>query len=80
MIQSLDEVMNKIKSIKEEMDVVEYRVLNTRTHIDTIEESLKKISKEVLEGFHSVSHKINKLEEIVTKLEKEVDELCNRQK
>ncbi|OHD55016.1 MAG: hypothetical protein A2Y33_03360 [Spirochaetes bacterium GWF1_51_8] len=80
MVQNLDDVMNKIKSIKEEMDVVEYRVLNTRTHIETIEESMKKINKEVLEGFHSVSHKINRLEEIILKLEHEVDELCNREK
>jgi hypothetical protein len=45
MVQNLDEVMAKIKVIKEEMDVVEFRVLNTRTHIETIEESVKKIRR-----------------------------------
>ena len=78
MIQSLDEVMGKIKTIKEEMDVVEYRVLSTRTHVESIEENTKRISKEILEGFHAVSSKINKLEEIIKKLEKEVDEMYQR--
>jgi DNA anti-recombination protein RmuC len=80
MVQNLDEVMAKIKAIKEEMDVVEYRVINTRTHVENIESDVKKIGKEVLEGFHSVSAKINKLEEIIKKLEKEVDEMYNSRK
>lgn len=75
MVQNLDEVMAKIKSIKEEMDVVEYRVINTRTHVETIEENVKKIGREILEGFHSVSGKINHLEDIILKLKEEVDEL-----
>ncbi len=80
MVQNLDEVMNKIKTIKEEMDVVEYRVINTRTHVETIENEMKKVNKEILEGFHSVSSKINKIEEIVKKLEKEVDEIYKKSK
>ncbi len=80
MVQNLDEVMSKIKTIKEEMDVVEYRVINTRTHVETIETDMKKINKEILEGFHSVSSKINVIEDIVKKLEKEIDEIYKRTK
>lgn len=80
MVQNLDEVLGKIKTIKEEMDVVEYRVINTRTHVENIENDMKKINKEVLEGFHSVSAKINKIEEIMKKLEKEIDEIYKKNK
>lgn len=63
MVQNLDDVMNKIKAIKGEMDVVEYRVINTRTHVESIEKNVEKISREVIEGFHSVSGKVNRFEE-----------------
>lgn len=80
MVQNLDEIMVKIKAIKEEMDVVEYRVINTRTHVENIEDTVKKLNKEVLEGFHSVAGKINNLESIIIKLEKEVDEMYKNSK
>lgn len=73
MVQNLDEVMSKIKAIKEEMDVVEFRVMNTRTHMETVEESMKKISKEILEGFHAVSAKINHLESMLKEVEDKIE-------
>ncbi len=75
MIQNLDQIMDKIKNIKEEIDVVEYRVINTRTHVETIEDDMKKLSKGILEGFHSVSSKVNKLEQVIMDLEKKLDSL-----
>lgn len=75
MIQNLDQIAGKIKTIKEEMDVVEYRVINTRTHVETIEDDMKKLSKGILEGFHSVSAKVNSLEEVILKLEKKIDSI-----
>ena len=75
MIQNLDEVMAKIKNIKGEMDVVEYRVINTRTHVETIESDIKKVNKQILEGFHSVSSKINALEDVIKSLQAEIESL-----
>ena len=75
MIQNLDEVMAKIKNIKGEMDVVEYRVINTRTHVETIENDIKKVNKQILEGFHSVSAKINSLEEVIKGFQSDIESL-----
>ena len=75
MIQNLDEVMAKIKNIKGEMDVVEYRVINTRTHVETIESDIKKVNKQILEGFHSVSSKINALEDVIKSLQADIESL-----
>ncbi|MGC8765729.1 MAG: hypothetical protein ACP5QT_07570 [Brevinematia bacterium] len=69
MEHTLNEVFEKIKAIKEEVDKVEFRVLNTKNHIDTVEKTMEKISKELLEGFHRVCVKINHLEEELKKLE-----------
>ncbi len=69
MEHTLNEVFEKIKAIKEEVDKIEFRVLNTKNHIDTIEKGMEKISKEILEGFHRVCSKINHLEAELKKVE-----------
>jgi len=69
MQHTLDEIFEKVKTIKEEVDKVEFRVLNTKTHIDTVEKTMEKIAKEVLEGFHRVCARINHLEEELKKVE-----------
>lgn len=78
MDKNLDELLLKVKGIKEEVDKVEFRVLNTRTHIDSIEKSMEKISKEILEGFHIVSGKVNHLEGEVKKIESLLEELLKK--
>jgi predicted nucleic acid-binding Zn-ribbon protein len=80
MEKSLDELLVKIKTIKEEVDKVEFRVLNTRTHMETIEKSTEKIGKEILEGFHIVSNKVNHLEEEMKKVEKLLEDLQKNNK
>lgn len=69
MEHTFDEIFEKIKTIKEEVDKIEFRVLNSRTHLDAIEKTMEKVSKEVLEGFHRVCSKINHLEEEIKKIE-----------
>jgi DNA anti-recombination protein RmuC len=69
MEKNLDEIMDKVKGIKQEMDKMEFRVLNTKTHIETVEKTMEKISKEIIEGFHIVSNKVNHLEEEMKKVE-----------
>ena len=69
MEHTLNEVFEKIKTIKEEIDKVEFRVMSTKSHLDTVEQTLERINKEVLEGFHKVCAKINHLEEEVKKVE-----------
>ncbi len=65
----LDEIFEKVKGIKQEMDKMEFRVLNTKTHIESVEKTMEKISKEIIEGFHIVSTKVNHLEEEIKKVE-----------
>ncbi len=74
MEKNLDNVMEKVMNIKQELDKVEFRVLNTKTHLETVEHAMEKISKEIIEGFHIVSCKVNHLEEEVKKVEKLVEE------
>jgi hypothetical protein len=69
MEKNLDEIMMKVQGIKQEMDKMEFRVLNTKTHIETVEKTMEKISKEIIEGFHIVSNKVNHLEEEMKKVE-----------
>lgn len=69
MEKNLDEIMDKVKGIKQEMDKMEFRVLNTKTHIETVEKTMEKISKEIIEGFHIVSNKVNHLEDEMKKVE-----------
>ncbi len=69
MEKNLDNVMEKVMNIKQELDKVEFRVLNTKTHLETVEHSMEKISKEIIEGFHIVSCKVNHIEEEIRKIE-----------
>ena len=78
MDKSLDELMIKVKSIKEEVDKVEFRVLNTKTHMETIEKATEKINKEILEGFHIVAGKVNHLEEEMKKVERLLEEVLKK--
>jgi len=80
MVNSLDEVMEKIMSIKQELDKVEFRVQSTKTHMETIEKCTEKVSKEVIEGFHIVSSKVNHLEEEMKRIEKALDNISKKLK
>ncbi len=78
MDKSLDELMDKVKGIKQEMDKVEFRVLNTKTHVEVVEKSMEKIGKEIIEGFHIVSNKVNRLEEELKRVEILLEELVKK--
>ena len=78
MVQNLDEIMERIKNIKGEMDKVEFRVLNTRTHVEAVEKSMEKMNKEILEGFHIVSSKVNHLEEEMKRIEELLEDIKNK--
>lgn len=75
MEKSLDDLMNKVKAITQEMDKVEFRVINTKTHIETVEKSMERIGKEVIEGFHIVSTKVNHIEEEMKKIESMLEKI-----
>ncbi len=78
MDKSLDELMEKVKGVKQEMDKLEFRVLNTKTHVETVEKTMEKISKEIIEGFHIVSNKVNHLEEEVQRVESLLGEIMKK--
>lgn len=80
MEKNLDNVMEKVMNIKQELDKVEFRVLNTKTHLETVEHSMEKISKEIIEGFHIVSAKVNCLEEELKKIEVMLEEKSRKLK
>lgn len=69
MEKNLDDIIEKVKSIKQEVDKIEFRVLNTKTHVEGVEKSMEKISKEIIEGFHIVANKVNNLEVEMKKIE-----------
>lgn len=75
MEKNLDEISDKVKTIKQEMDKVEFRVLNTKTHIESVEKSMEKISKEIIEGFHIVSTKVNQLEKEMKRIEELLEDI-----
>jgi DNA anti-recombination protein RmuC len=75
MEKNLDDIMDKVVGIKQEVDKIEFRVMNTKTHIETVEKSMEKISKEIIEGFHIVSTKVNRLEDEIKKVEAVLEEL-----
>jgi DNA anti-recombination protein RmuC len=78
MEKNLDSIMEKVLSIKQELDKVEFRVLNTKTHLETVEKAMEKISKEIIEGFHVVSCKVNHLEDEMQKVEKIIMDQANK--
>ncbi len=78
MVKSLDELMAKVQGIKQEMDKVEFRILNMKTHTEVVEKSVEKINKEVMEGFHIVSGKVNHLEEEIKKVEGLLEQLLKK--
>ncbi len=57
----MNDIMDKINAIKTELDHVEGRVITTREHMAHVEEFMGKLSKEIIEGFHVLSTKINAL-------------------
>ncbi len=69
MEHTLNDIFEKVKNIKEEVDKIEYRVLSTKTHIDTVEKNMEKVSRELIEGFHRVCAKISHLEEELKRVE-----------
>jgi DNA anti-recombination protein RmuC len=75
MEKNLDDIMDKVVGIKQEVDKIEFRVMNTKTHIETVEKSMEKIAKEIIEGFHIVSTKVNHLEEEIKKVEVFLEDL-----
>jgi len=69
MDKSMNEIMDKVMAIKTELDKVEGRMVTTREHMEKIENFMGQLSKEIIEGFHIVSAKINALTEEVKHLE-----------
>lgn len=69
MDKSIAEIMEKVTAIKTELDKVEGRVVTTREHMEKIEAFMGQLSKEIIEGFHIVSAKINALSEEIKHLE-----------
>ncbi|MCX7882544.1 MAG: hypothetical protein N2314_04915 [Brevinematales bacterium] len=69
MDKSMTEIMEKVNAIKAELDKVEGRVVTTREHMEKIENFMGQLSKEIIEGFHIVSSKINALTNEVKHLE-----------
>ncbi|URA10414.1 hypothetical protein [Thermospira aquatica] len=69
MEKGMQDIMEKINAIKTELDHVEGRVITTREHMAHVEEFMGKLSKEIIEGFHVLSTKINSLTEEVKHLE-----------
>jgi archaellum component FlaC len=78
MERNLDDIMDKVKGIKQELDKVEFRVLNTKTHLETVEKNVEHLGKEVIEGFHIVSTKVNHLEEELRKIETLLEQLLKK--
>lgn len=78
MEKNLDEIMLKIQGIKQEMDKMEFRVLNTKTHVESVEKVMERIGKEVIEGFHIVASKVNHLDEELKKIESILEEIKNK--
>lgn len=78
MDKSLDELLEKVKGVKQEMDKVEFRVLNTKTHLETVERGMEQIGKEIIEGFHIVSTKVNHLECEIKKVEELLQEVLKK--
>lgn len=76
MDKNMTEIMEKVNAIKTELDKVESRVTTTREHMTTIENFMSQLSKEIIEGFHIVSAKIN----VLTEEMKRIEEMIQKQK
>ncbi len=65
-------VLERLKKIRAETEVIESRVRNTRTHIEHIEKDLEKIKLGIMEGFHTVNHKLQEIEKMIERLMEKV--------
>lgn len=68
-----EEVFNKLRSIKEEADLIEMRVVNTRKHVEHAESELENMKHVLFKGFHTANEKINQMEQDIHALSEKVD-------
>ena len=68
-----NEILGKLKLVKEETDVIEMRVVNTRKHVEHTEKEIENMKHVVLKGFHSVNAKINQMEDDIHNLMGKID-------
>lgn len=62
MDMTTEDIISKLKNIREETDVIEMRVVNTRKHVEHTEKELENMKHVLLKGFHTANEKINQME------------------
>ena len=70
-----EEVFERLRSIKDEADVIEMRLVNTRKHVEHAEEEIENLKHVLFKGFHTANEKINTLDADIHKLMEKVDQL-----
>jgi len=72
---STEDIVSKLSKIREEEDVIEMRVVNTRKHVEHTERELENLKHMIFKGFHTVNEKINQMEEELHGLIDKIDQL-----
>ena len=72
-----DEIFTKLRGIKEETDLIELRVVNTRKHVEHTESELENLKHVLFKGFHTANEKINQMEDDIHKLADKIDLILN---
>ncbi len=73
-----DDIAAKLNKIREEADVIEMRVVNTRKHVEHAEQELESVKHVIFKGFHTVNEKINQMETELHGLMDKIDQLVKK--
>lgn len=73
MEMTTEEIFSKLKNIREETDVIEMRVVNTRKHVEHTEKELENMKHVLLKGFHTANEKINQMENDIHVIAEKLD-------
>lgn len=72
------EIMDRLRSIVGETQVLETQVQKLKDIVIASEHELMKVKEGVLEGFHYLNAKVNSLEKMIIELNAKVDKLLER--
>ena len=73
-----DDIAAKLNKIREETDIIEMRIVNTRKHVEHTEEELENVKHVIFKGFHTVNEKINLMETELHGLMEKIDILVSK--
>ncbi len=80
MDNTFNQIMEKLKSILEELSIVETKIQSIKDYLNHTEENIEKIKEGTFEGLHYVNAKVNELDRQIKEINLKVDKLLEQKK